>query len=133
MIPIGKQFILLLIILVLAGAYRLCFDLNPASVVFTQADEKAMDWIERNTPKDAVFLVQPYYWNRQLSAEDGGGWIEAITGRKVVFSDQENGDPSFLYFGQSSVIDTIHPGNEYQLLYTDGDVRIYQNQAFGDP
>jgi len=46
---------------VVAAIYRLG-EVQNFRQFMTSADEKAMDWIEKNTPKDSLFAVHTYYW-----------------------------------------------------------------------
>lgn len=49
------------LLIVIAVVYRIG-DVEIFRQFMTASDEKAMDWIEDNTPKDAVFAVHTYYW-----------------------------------------------------------------------
>jgi len=56
----GLKWIAFLLI-VIAVVYRIG-DVQSYRQFMTTSDELAMDWIEDNTPKDAVFAVHTYYW-----------------------------------------------------------------------
>lgn len=57
--------------------------IDPQYMLFTPADKAAMDWITRETPGDARFLVDmfPAYNNTLFVGSDGGWWIPLLTGR----------------------------------------------------
>ncbi|MDD3472954.1 MAG: hypothetical protein PHS86_09235, partial [Syntrophaceae bacterium] len=57
---IGLQWVVLFLA-VIAAIYRLG-EVQDFRQFMTTSDEKAMNWIEKNTPKDAVFAVHTYYW-----------------------------------------------------------------------
>jgi hypothetical protein len=61
---------------------------NPATILFTRADERAMDWINANIPRDASakFLVNSFNWvGNAFVPSDGGGWIPFFTGNPVEY------------------------------------------------
>jgi hypothetical protein len=54
----------------------------PAVILADQADMKALDWIQSNTPTNARFLNQPAPWQSGIfRGVDGGYWILNETGR----------------------------------------------------
>jgi hypothetical protein len=58
---------------------------NPRTVFTDEADLRAMRWIERNVPRDAVFAVDSRLWMRPAwVGTDGGYWLEVSTGRKSI-------------------------------------------------
>lgn len=58
---------------------------TPDTVLFTRDDSAAMNWIENNTPRDSVFMINSFIWGNDLMPSDGGGWINILTGRKSIF------------------------------------------------
>jgi hypothetical protein len=67
------------------SAWGMVSIVNPATVLATGEDVSAMNWIEENTPPDAVFLINTRYW--QLGTyvgTDGGYWIPQLTGRRTL-------------------------------------------------
>jgi hypothetical protein len=57
---------------------------NPATVLATADDQSALDWIEKNTPADAVFLINGWRWQSDMWAgSDGGTWVWPLTGRRT--------------------------------------------------
>lgn len=66
----------------LIGARDMISVINPATILFTSADQKAMSWIERYTPRSSKFLINSAIWlGSDFSPSDGGVWIPFITGR----------------------------------------------------
>jgi hypothetical protein len=50
----------------------------------TPEDVKAMEWIRENTPEDALFAVNTYFWLPQAPhGTDAGYWIPYFTGRRT--------------------------------------------------
>jgi hypothetical protein len=59
-------------------------DIEPYRFFVTDEDVAAMDWIRENTPEDAVFAVNTYFWlPRAPHGTDAGYWIPYFTGRKT--------------------------------------------------
>jgi hypothetical protein len=76
------------LVLVLAGgvwgATQRVKMVEPWRQLMTVDDEKAMLWINENTPEDAVFAVNLEPWIPNLTiGTDGGYWIPYYTGRKT--------------------------------------------------
>jgi hypothetical protein len=66
------------------GATQRVKMVEPWRQLMTVDDEKAMVWIEQNTPEDAVFAVNLEPWVPNLPiGTDGGYWILYYTGRKT--------------------------------------------------
>lgn len=66
------------------GATLRVKQIEPFRQLMTVDDEKAMVWIEKNTPEDAVFAVNLEPWIPGLPiGTDGGYWITYYTGRKT--------------------------------------------------
>jgi len=58
---------------------------NPATVLATPADMKALSWIEDHTPLDARFLINVTPWQAgAYRGVDGGYWILPYTQRQTV-------------------------------------------------
>lgn len=74
----------LLICLALAGFPGISGIINPVTILFTKQDREAMQWIEAQTPQDAVFYIDTFQWGTSISPSNGGGWIPALTGRGAV-------------------------------------------------
>ncbi|MBG0788327.1 MAG: hypothetical protein H0S79_24825 [Anaerolineaceae bacterium] len=55
---------------------------NSVTVLVTEPDIEALDWVTENTPTDARFLINTTYWqNSNYRGVDGGGWLLPYTGR----------------------------------------------------
>lgn len=74
---------LLLIAGAIAGITR-TDDVEPFRYFVTRADVVAMDWINNNTPSDALFAINTHVWNKNsVHGTDGGYWIPYFTGRRT--------------------------------------------------
>ena len=81
----GLQWIVLFLA-VIAAIYRLG-EVQSFRQFVTAADEKAMDWIEDNTPSDAVFAVHTYFWLPDSPhGSDAGYFIPYYASRKTTTS-----------------------------------------------
>jgi hypothetical protein len=59
-------------------------DIEPFRYFVTPADVAAMRWIEENTPPDALFAVNTYFWLPSAPhGTDAGYWIPYFTGRSM--------------------------------------------------
>lgn len=59
--------------------------LNPATVLATSADLRAMRWITENTPSQARFFINVAPWQyKTYRGVDGGWWIHPLTGRQTL-------------------------------------------------
>ncbi len=59
-------------------------DIEPHRYFVTPEDIAAMKWIEENTPPDALFAVNTYFWlPRAPHGTDAGYWIPYLTGRQM--------------------------------------------------
>jgi lipid-A-disaccharide synthase-like uncharacterized protein len=93
-----------LLIAFLASHARV-YDLEPYRFFVTPEDLKAMDWIEQNTPPDATFAVNTYFWlPRAPHGTDAGYWIPYLTGRQMTAGVMLLNLGTSEY--QSSVVDT---------------------------
>lgn len=64
----------------------------------TPADEAAMNWILANTPPDARFAINTYFWHpRSALGTDGGYWIPYFTGRQTTAGSMltDEGTPEY--------------------------------------
>jgi hypothetical protein len=136
--------------IVIAGSFTELALINPKTVLFSQADKGAMDWIMRNTPAQARFLINSNYWGSsksQVVPSDGGGWIQLLTGRKAIYiqkeSDQQDPEKFIRANGIEYIYDGIYPGfldqqlmkifgekgttqssNDYEVVYHKDGIRI---------
>ena len=59
-------------------------EIEPYRYFVTPEDIAAMDWIKENTPPDALFAVNTYFWlPRAPHGTDAGYWIPYFTGRQT--------------------------------------------------
>jgi len=59
-------------------------EIEPYRYFVTPEDIAAMEWIEENTPPDALFAVNTYFWlPRAPHGTDAGYWIPYFTGRQI--------------------------------------------------
>ncbi len=66
------------------GARDMISVVNPATILFTGADQNAMSWIEQHTPRDSKFLVNSEIWfGPDFTPSDGGMWIPFVAGRAI--------------------------------------------------
>lgn len=73
-------------LLALAGAWGLANQqqqIDPRGIMVTRPDLRAMAWIARNTPPDAVFLTEGYriYGGTTAVGADAGWWLPLLAGR----------------------------------------------------
>jgi hypothetical protein len=55
---------------------------NPVTILGTQADRQALEWIAANTPADARFFINTAFWQSGVyRGVDGAAWLLPITGR----------------------------------------------------
>ena len=55
---------------------------NPVTVMVTEDDIAALEWVKENTPEDARFFINTTYWQTDIyRGVDGGGWILPYAGR----------------------------------------------------
>jgi hypothetical protein len=139
---IGKVFQLrwfLLACMLLIGMDNIIGIVNPITILSGPDDQPAYAWIQANTLPDSVFLVPSVEWSSLYLPSDGGGWIPAFTGRRIITpaSQTDYADlPSFmaehpsnyLYLGQGtgaagqSVLRNLQ--NQCTLVYQVGEVKI---------
>ncbi len=79
-----------LAVVAVLGARELLSIVNPATVLYTGADERAMTFIRQQTAPDSVFLVNSFQWYASTWVpSDGGAWIPYETGRPVAPLDAD--------------------------------------------
>lgn len=134
----------LIVIVSFLGARDMINLANPATVLFTRADENAMKWIGANVPPHSKFLVNSFNWvGATYVPSDGGGWIPYFTGNPVEYLGADNGDsqsnlvqwmiarkPNYVYLGTragtlSAVELFAHP-ELFSLVYNDSGINIFR-------
>lgn len=95
--------VMILITLIAWGIWETRSITNPQTILATRADLEALDWIERNTPRDSNFFINVIHWQYgSYRGVDGGWWITPITGRDALL-------PSALYaMGDRSYTDRVN-------------------------
>lgn len=67
------------------GMGRLMPALNPATILFQEADRPAMAWVAENIPPGETVLINPFLWGYGAYAgRDGGYWITPLAGVKTM-------------------------------------------------
>lgn len=57
---------------------------NLGTILATDEDAQALDWIAQHIPAERVFLINGWEWQRGIWAgSDGGAWIWPLTGRRT--------------------------------------------------
>ena len=99
-----------LFLAVVAAIYRLG-EVQAFRQFMTASDEKAMDWIENNTPKDSVFAVHTYYWLPDSPhGSDAGYFIPYYADRETT---------------TSTMISSLGPGYEEVITESDAVMSLY--------
>lgn len=85
------------------GLWETRFIINSTTVIASQADLEAIEWVEANTPPEARFLTNVIHWQyTTYRGEDGGWWIMPLTGRETLL-------PPVLYvMGERGYVDRIN-------------------------
>jgi hypothetical protein len=133
------------VLMTLTGARDMISITNPATVLFSGADAKAMTWIKENTPANATVLVNSFEWFKGVYVPaDGGAWIPYLTGRQIAYLESAPSlhldDPSlerelarkinFVYLGWRSGIlqrsDFACRTDRYKRVYERDGIEIFQ-------
>jgi len=85
------------------GAWNTREVLNPVTVFVDAADVAALEWVERNTPADARFLINTALWmGTTYRGVDGGYWLLPVTGRQSLLP------PALYPYGAAEYIHQIN-------------------------
>jgi hypothetical protein len=58
---------------------------NPVTVIATQSDKLALEWVGQNLPADARFYINTTPWQGGIyRGVDGGWWMLPLTGRQTL-------------------------------------------------
>lgn len=121
--------------LAVAGAYRISGIVDPSVVLFTRADERAMEWIRGHTSPESTFLINSFQWGDERAASDGGAWLTALTGRSSrLFDPTRQGlgaasEVEYVYVGRAyGDLDPVlfRPLGRYDVVYAQDGVVIYR-------
>ncbi len=81
-IPAYAFLITICVIVAFIGSKQLVAILNPITILSRQADLPAIDWVSEHIPENETVVINPFAWGYGLYAgNDGGYWIEPLTGR----------------------------------------------------
>jgi len=101
-----------LFLAVIAAIYRLG-EVQGYRQFMTTSDEKAMNWIENNTPKDAIFAVHTYYWLPDSPhGSDAGYFIPYYADRETT---------------TSTMISSLGPGYEEVMVESQAVMSLYSS------
>ena len=120
------------IVVVLLGAREMLTIINPTTILFTRADERAMQWIATNTPAEARFLVNAFEWYPQVYVPaDGGAWIPYFTSRATVLPRAPAATAfSYVYLGRRAGVlrarDFADAPERYALVYAAEGIKIWR-------
>jgi len=116
------------IVVSVLGAREMLTIFNPLTILFTRADERAMQWIADNTHHEARFLVNTFEWYPgTFMPTDGGAWIPYFARRAIVTSPTQ--PFTHVYLGRRAGIlrarDFADP-TRYVLVYAQEGVSIWE-------
>lgn len=78
----GVGMLVVFVVLVGWGIFDTRDVINSTTILATQDDLQALNWIEENTPLEAVFGINAVHWQYgSYRGVDGGWWITPLTGR----------------------------------------------------
>lgn len=116
----------------LLGAREMLTIVNPATILFTRADEKAMTWIAANTPEDARVRVNTFAWYPGVHVpSDGGAWIPYFTHRAIVMPNNAPDAQAYthIYLGRRAGILRARDFADvarYEVVYEEAGVKIFR-------
>ncbi len=123
-------------LIIITGAYTSSGIIQPSTVLYTEADQKGMEWIVRNTPPNSVFLINSFLWGNDRAPSDGGGWITFIAKRESILYDVhnikntfENTNFDYVYFGRGyGDLDPelVEMDSRFCLVYENNGIKIFQ-------
>jgi hypothetical protein len=122
------------------GGYNTSAIVDPRNVFCSQADQDAFDWIDENTPRESIFLINSYPWDGQYKPTDCGYWILAFTGREVVFPGSSIKNEELQQFIVQNGVDYVYLGSGYggltpidmsnlSLVYVQKGIYIYKRKT----
>lgn len=101
---------IVLFLAVIAAFYRLG-EVQNFRQFMTASDEKAMDWIENNTPTDSIFAIHTYYWLPDSPhGSDAGYFIPYYADRETT---------------TSTMISSLGPGYEKVMTESEAVMSLY--------
>ena len=122
-----------------SGAWQNERAVNSETILATQSDLEALEWIETHTPEDARFFVNTTNWGFSIHrGVDGGGWILPLTGRwslaPTIFYPMIAGEDFVQSVADQGMrASTITDcGDDFWLLVNDANLKyLYIKEGFG--
>ena len=124
--------------LVLAGSYNISAVINPESIFYSPADQRAFAWMQQNLPAESRILINSYHWAEGYNAVDGGGWLTYLTTYKIIYPKTTDAYANIADFVHQSDVDYIYLGSGFgeltprninnvpnSLLYNEDGIYIY--------
>jgi hypothetical protein len=108
----------------------------------TRADLRAAAWVQANTPRSALFLVDSFlaYGDTLVAGSDGGWWLPLLAGRKTTlppinYSSEQGPRPDYLAWTNALTVALqdygIDDPRAIQLLKERGITHVYIGQQHG--
>ena len=132
---------MLVIYLMICGAWSNIGFFNPQTVLANQNDQKALDWAQANIPPGSVFLVHSFAWGNEYQPSDGGGWLPNWGDFEIHYPQTLREVSEFADFLQTQKIQYYYQGRgtvwhdrspltglleDGKLIYAQEGVQIYQ-------
>lgn len=86
--------------------------IDPGNVYVRKTDERAMDWIKSNIPKDARFLINSHNLYPEIGS-DAGYWIPLLTGRVTTLRPTTHGFEKIKI--ENDGLDSLHIGELWSI------------------
>ena len=100
--PMRHMALLFCLLFALAGATKMFSIVNQDTIMVTEADVAAADWIRTHTPAGARFLVATTAWQMgAFRGLDGGYWLPILAGRAT------NIPPALYFYGTADSVKRI--------------------------
>jgi hypothetical protein len=107
--------LLIIIGVAISGGNALRNVLNQNTVIASQADVAAIQWVTENTPADARFLINATPWIGATDrGVDGGWWLLTLTGRWM------STPPALFIYGSQAYIAEVQARNRTVINYKPG-------------
>lgn len=123
--------------------------INSSTVLATEADLEAIEWIDENLPPEASFLINVSHWQYgSYRGVDGGWWITPLTNRMTSLPNGLYGMGDRVYADQVNAVaaktnavsgcsadfgDLVHEGGYTHLYLTQGKGSIQPDQLTDCP
>jgi hypothetical protein len=138
--PVKQLAYIVVGLIILAGAYNISGIIQPSTVLYSQADQKGMEWIVHNTSQNSVFLINSFLWGNDRAASDGGGWLTFIANRKSILYDVDklentldNTNIDYVYLGRGYGDfnpDLIEEDSRFSLVYKNDGITIFKRTLY---